>query len=87
MLKYAPQLHALRSRDPDEVMAAVEAHRMELESGESAPDVDLRTPEWEAFTAVGPPAPDNSDGPGPSPQEHLVARNSHRIPAAAPPHA
>jgi hypothetical protein len=57
MLKYAPQLHALRSRDPDEVMAAVEAHRKELESGEAAPAADLRTPEWEAFTAAGPPAP------------------------------
>jgi hypothetical protein len=55
MLKYAPQLHALRSRDPDEVMAAVETHRKELESGEASPAADLRTPEWEAFTAAGPP--------------------------------
>ena len=57
MLKFAPQLHVLRHRDVDEVMSAVEAHRKELESGEAEPAGDLRTPEWEVFTAAQPPPP------------------------------
>jgi DNA invertase Pin-like site-specific DNA recombinase len=37
--------------------------------------------------SCSPATSNNSDGPGPSPQEHLVARNSHRIAAAASPYA
>ena len=57
LLRFAPQLHALRTQDPDEVMAAVEAHRKELETGEAPPAADLRSPEWDVFTTNPAPAP------------------------------
>jgi MrfA Zn-binding domain len=55
MLRHVPELHTLRSRDVDEVLSAVETHRKEMETGEKAPAADLRTPEWNVFTADQPP--------------------------------
>jgi hypothetical protein len=57
MLKYAPQLQTLRSRDVDEVMSAVEEHRKALETSRPQPVADLHAPEWETFTADPAPPP------------------------------
>lgn len=57
MLKHVPDLLPLRGKDPDEVMAAIETHRKELETGETAGPADLLAPEWEVFTSADPPAP------------------------------
>ena len=59
MVDYAPELRSIRGRDLDEIMAAIEAHRKELDSGEAPSPADLRTPEWNAFTAAKPPARTN----------------------------
>jgi hypothetical protein len=56
MIDYAPELRSMRGRDLDEVMAVIETHRKELDSGEAVSPADLRTPEWNAFTAAEPPA-------------------------------
>jgi len=57
MLKFAPELRALRSRDLDDVLGAIETHRKEVETGQGAPARDLQTPEWSAFIASPPPPP------------------------------
>lgn len=57
LLQHVPTLHALKSRDVDEVMSAIETHRKELEAGPGIPTGNLHAPEWEVFTAAQPPPP------------------------------
>jgi hypothetical protein len=57
LVQHVPALRALRSRNVDEVMSAIETHRKELETGPAIPAGSLHAPEWEVFAATQPPPP------------------------------
>jgi hypothetical protein len=51
-------LNALSQQDPDEVMAAIDARRGAQQDDEEHQVVDIRKPEWQAFTSATPAGAD-----------------------------